>query len=33
MEQVKDLHDKNLRSLKERVKEILGDGRITHTHG
>jgi hypothetical protein len=31
--QVKDLYDKNFKSLKKVIKEDLKDGKIYHAHG
>jgi hypothetical protein len=31
--EVKDLYDKNFKSLKKEIKEISEDGKISHVHG
>ena len=31
--EVKDLSDKNFKSLKKEIKEISEDGKISHAHG
>ena len=31
--EVKDLYDKNFKSLKKEIKEISEDGKISHAHG
>jgi hypothetical protein len=30
---VKDLYDKNFKSLKKESEEVRGDGEISHVHG
>jgi hypothetical protein len=31
--QVKDLHDKNFKALKKKLKKVSEEGKISHTHG
>ena len=31
--EVKDLYDKNFKSLKKKLKKISEDGKISHAHG
>jgi hypothetical protein len=31
--EVKDLYDKNFKSLKKKLKKITEDGKISHAHG